>query len=136
MELDFQNITGVSKVDLNKWAAITIEKFEFQVSKYNLIYSGDLLRSFQATVHGEADGNLALVTFAFNYYLRMLDMGAGKGAKAVDASTSYLRTGPNGRKRYPVFNKVFYGELFRLGELLTNMYAQKGAAIIVHNFKD
>jgi len=116
-----------SNVDLERWAAITIEKWEFALSKNNLIYSGDLLRSFQAVVHSEANGNNALISFAFNYYLRMLDMGVGKGVSLDEAGRG------SGRRKYPVFNKIFYAELMRLGELLTKMYADKGAKTIVYN---
>lgn len=116
-----------ANVDLERWAAITIEKFEFAISKYNLIYSGDLLRSFQSIVHEEANGDSALISFAFEYYLRMLDMGVGKGVSKDNAGRG------SGRRKYPVFNKIFYAELMKLGELLTNMYAQKGADVIVYN---
>ena len=116
-----------SKVDLERWAAITIEKFEFAISERNLIYSGDLLKSFVATVHADADGDNALISFAFNYYLRMLDMGVGKGVNYDDAGKG------SGRRKYPVFNKIFYAEMMKLGELLTEMYAKKGAEIIIYN---
>jgi hypothetical protein len=129
MDVQIQNINDASRVDLEKWAAIVIEKFEFAISKYNLVYSGDLLRSFQAIVQSESGGDNALISFAFNYYLKMLDMGVGKGVSIADAGTGK-------RKKYPVFNKILYAEIMRLGELLTEMYAINGAKIIVYGIKD
>jgi hypothetical protein len=121
------NITPAAKVDLERWAAITIEKFEFAVSKFNLLYSGDLLRSFQAFVHADANGDTALISFAFNYYLRMLDIGVGRGVSYAEAGRD------SGRRKYSVFNRIFYAELMKLGELLTKMYSQKGAQYIAYN---
>jgi len=86
-----------------------------------------LIRSFQYTISAEAGGDNALISFAFNYYLRMLDMGVGKGAPIGEDSN---------RKRYPVFIKTFQSELYRLTELLTQMYANQGAAIVAYGISN
>ena len=103
MTIDLQD--SKYSVDLVKWAEIVIEKWEFNIVQKNLIYSGDLLRSFEQSVTSEAGGNAALISFAFKYYLRMLDMGVGRGSPI----------GSNdGRKRYKVYTFTLYKEFYRL----------------------
>jgi hypothetical protein len=126
-----------SKVDLQQWAQITIELWQFKIAQFGLIsrtghYSSQteptskhLIDSFFHHVTQQSGGNQALINFAFNYYIRMLDMGVGKGVKIGDRSN---------RKRYKVFSKPFYSQLVRLAELLTEQYATQGAGIIVNEF--
>ena len=121
MDIDFTSVPGAARVDLEKWAKITIEKWEFNILQSKLVRTGDLLRSFQYTVSADAGGNTALISFTFEYYLRMLEMGVGKGAP-IGADSS--------RKRHKVFTKTFQAELYRLTELMTSMYANRGAAVV------
>jgi len=118
------NDIQASPVDLQKWAEITIQKWQFNLVQKNLIYSGDLLRSFEYTVSGEANGNQALISFAFNYYLRMLEMGVGKGRLFGQVS-----------QRKGLFNKPFYHEVYRLSELVAGMYANNAAIAIAHGIE-
>jgi len=113
-------VTGVPAVDLEKWAQLTIEKWQYNLVQKNLIYSGDLLRSFEYTVAGEANGNTALISFAFNYYFRMLEMGVGRG-----------RPFGSGKNRYGIFTRSLMHEVYRLSELVAEMYANAGAVTIV-----
>jgi len=115
------------KVDYDRWAQIVIEKWEFNIVQKNLIYSGDLLRSFEQTISAEAGGNAALISFAFNYYLRMLEMGVGRGAPIGSESD---------RKKYKVYTKTLYSEMYRLSELLAEKYAARGAVMIAAGFGD
>ena len=112
------------KVDLAKFAQIVIEKWQFNVVQKKLIRTADLLRSFEFTVSGEADGDKAVISFVFNYYLRMLEMGVGK--------YSPIGTSSN-RRRYKVFTKTFNAEVYRLTELLANQYATEGALTVLRN---
>lgn len=114
-------LTQNENISLRKWAQIVIEKWEFNISKANLIHTGDLLRSFTFTVNGEAGGDKALISFAFKYYLRMQEMGVGKGEPIGSSSN---------RNKHPVFTKTFYAELHRLSELMAKWYANEGANII------
>jgi len=115
------------RVDYVKWAEIVIEKWEFNIVQKNLIYSGDLLRSFEQTVNAEASGNAVLISFAFKYYLRMLEMGVGRGVHIGDESN---------RRKYKVYTKTLYREMYRLSELLAEKYANRGAVMIAAGFGD
>lgn len=121
--VDIVNVPEAARVSLEKWARITIEKWEYNIVQNNLIYIGDLLRSFTYTINADAGGDKALISFTFNYYMRMLEMGVGRGAAIGQDST---------RKRYPILTKTFNAEVYRLTELLTKMYANRGAAIIAY----
>lgn len=110
-----------ARVNLEQFAKIVIEKWEFNVVKNNLVSSGALLRSFQHTVSGEANGDGAIISFVFKYYLRMLEMGVGKGAPIG---------GETRRKKYQVFTKTFNAETHRLAELLAEQYATLGALAV------
>ena len=54
-------------------------------------------------------------------------MGVGKGVTKDEAGRG------SERRKYPVFNKIFYAEFMKLSELLTKMYAYKGAEVIAYN---
>lgn len=115
------------RVDYVKWAKIVVEKWEFNVVQKNLIYSGDLLRSFEQTVNAESNGSAALISFAFKYYLRMLEMGVGRGVRIGDESN---------RRKYRVYTRTLYREMYRLSELLAEKYANRGAVMIAAGFGD
>lgn len=116
---------SIKTVDLQQWADITIEKWKWNIAQKNLIHTGDLIRSFEATVTGEANGNLALINFAFNYYFRMLEMGVGKG------NLFGMK-----RQRYGLFTRPFMHEVYRLSELVSEMYANNAAVNIVNGIGD
>jgi len=124
--LKFTHIKESQRVDLEKWAQITVEKWEYNVASKNLIYSGDLLNSFQISVSQDANGDVGMITFAFNYYLRMLDMGVGKGVTLDNVKGS-------NRRAYKVFNRTFYSEFRKLVELLTDSYQKQGVTVISEN---
>lgn len=129
MNIEILNIQEKDKVNLQKWAEITIAKWEFAVIKNKKVDTSNLLNSFTSSVSADAQNNKAMISFAFNYYLRMIDMGVGKGKKLNE-------TGTFKRKKHPVYNKIFYAEIQRLGELLTNYYAKAGATVVVNEFNE
>ena len=142
MSLDFQiiDLPANAKVDLAQWAEITIETWQFKIAQFGLIsrrkhYSNPdepttnaLIESFTFHVTQQAGGNEALVSFAFNYYIHMLDMGVGKGVPFEQRDNSK-------RKRYKVYSKPLYSQIYRLTELLAEQYAAHGAAIIANEFQ-
>jgi len=132
MDIIFSGIPEKAHVDLKRWAQITIEKWQYNLVKKKLIYSGDLLRSFEASVFSDAKGDYALISFAFKYYMRMLDMGVGSGVTFDDAKMG--RTGRRNTKK--VFLRTFYSELYRLSELISEKYATNSAFAIINEISD
>jgi len=140
MDIEILNIPASEKLNLQKWAEITIEKWQFSVLKHKLTDTGNLLNSFVCSISEDAKNNTALISFAFQYYLRMLDMGVGKGVTREDVKYAGSTEGRDskyktGRRKYPVYSKILYVEIMRLGELLTNQYAVAGTTVIVDDFK-
>ena len=138
MDIEITNVPIEAKVDLNKWAQYTIEKFEFAVSKFKLKDTGTLINSFQSQVTQDADGRTAMISFAFEYYLRMIDMGVGSGTTYDERDDQYAANRAFGkgagtrRRRYPVYNKIFYSQLMRLNELLQKYYNNTALNVIIN----
>ncbi len=138
MELTITNIPKSARVDLEKWAKYTVDKFEFAVSKFKLKDSGKLINSFQYQVSQDADGSTAMISFAFEYYLRMIDMGVGSGTTYDDRDDQYAKNRAFGRgagtrrRKYPVYNKIFYSQLMRLNELLQKYYNNTALNVITN----
>lgn len=126
MDIVISNIPKEKQVDLQRWADIVIEKWQFAISKYKLVNTAKLINSFYASVNAEAEGNVAVISFVFERYLRYLDMGVGKGVRLDE------RDSGSNRKKYPVYNKIFYAEMNRLSELLSNFYMQTTQKTIVY----
>jgi hypothetical protein len=142
MDIELIGIKPSAKVDLDRWAKITIEKWQYNIVRKKLINTGSMLKSFEYSISHDADNNTALISFAFKYYLRMLEMGVGKGVSYEDVGdlkeSRRLEGKRTGNRRKPIkklYSTTFYSELYRLSELLTNAVAQEGAKIIVDEFK-
>ncbi len=129
MDLNIINAQTNEKVNLEKWAKYTVEKFEFAVAKYKLKNTGKLLNSFLYQVSQDADGKTAMISFAFQYYLRMIDMGVGRGTTR-DSRQERSEMGKR-RKKRPVYNKIFWSELSRLNELLQEYYKKEAQNTIL-----
>jgi hypothetical protein len=138
MQLVVYNVPPEADVDIQQWAEITIEKWQWNIVSRNLINTAELLNSFSTAVSTDANGDTALITFAFNYYLRMIDMGVGRGTTkndAADVADARRERGfvkGNRRKPQPVFLKTFYAEVMRLNELFTEKYAAQGAYALIN----
>lgn len=125
--VEISQISEKAHVDLERWAKIVIEKWEYNVAKYNLIYSGALLNSFTSHIAAEANGSKAIIYFAFKYYLRMLEMGTGKYAPIGK---------PTRRRKYTIFTKTFNAEVYRLSELMAKQFATEGVVTIIKTIQD
>jgi len=135
IKIEIPDITENAKVDLERWAKYTIEKWEFQVAKFKLLNTKRLINSFLFSVHQESGGNSAMIYFAFERYLRMIDMGVGKGTNIDEQQSKYSKArtvSKNGRKRYPVYNKVLYSEMNKLSKLLQVYFKNSAQKIIVY----
>ena len=145
--MDSTTIAPEHDLNVEKWAEITVEKWQFAIAEKNLFSKGrkkvyedeslqHLLNSFTATVHNDADGKPELIDFAFNYFLRMIDAGVGKGVDYSEAKELKLSRKvfgiQKGNRRTPklVYSKILYSEVMRLGELLTQRYAATAAKTV------
>lgn len=137
MDINISNISPKAELDLIKWAQIVVEKFEYNLASRDLISSHELINSFASHVASEANNNSALISFGFLYYFKFIDMGVGRGVSYGDVGIlrekrrAYGSAGVNPRRKIPVFNKTFYAQVLRLGELVALKYATQGAASVV-----
>ena len=117
------------------WADITIKVFEDWIKKLNATDSWQLYDSFVHHVHTSANGNPQMIDFAYKYYGKFVDMGVG-GHVNLDNRDSMVSAGLTTRKQKPWFSKTFFYQVRRIGEILSEKFAQKGAITIVANIDD
>jgi hypothetical protein len=117
------------------WADITIQIWEEWLAKLGANYSFQLTDSFVHQIHTAADGNPSRIDFAYKYYGKFVDMGVG-GNVNLDNRDSMIAAGLTTRRPKPWYSKTFFYQVRRLGEILAEKYAIKGAIHIVTNIDD
>ena len=106
-----------------KWAEITIQRWEEKIAALNIHQTGELLRSFTAQVVNDAKGNPEKVLFTFLYYGKFSDMGVGKGVKIADV-------GRTRRKQKEWYSKSFYTEVQKLSRIMADRYGERALEAI------
>ena len=64
-----------------RWADIVIERWIRKIQSLNIGSTGDLLKSLEAQVAVDANGDPQKITFLYLYYGIFTDMGVGKNVK-------------------------------------------------------
>lgn len=136
--------SGLFGVDLNtyldRWAALTIEKWQEQLASKNIGVSFELKRSFEKHIQATGE-DAARIALKFKMYGRFLDMGVGRGLRANErASNNFNRAGRRlganvrvvGRRPKRWLNKTAARETYRLSELLNSRATQT----IIENFNN
>ncbi len=112
-----------------RWADIVIERWIRKIQALNIGSTGELLRSLQAHVAVDAQGNPAKITFLYLYYGIFTDMGVGRSVKLGQAGQG------NKRERKPWYSSVFLKEVNTLGRLMANRYGYDAATIPLRAFE-
>lgn len=110
-----------------RWAEIVIERWIRKIQALNIGSSGELLKSLQAHVAVDANGNPAKITFLYLYYGIFTDMGVGKGVK--------LGTKGTNRQKKPWYTSVFIKEVNTLGRVMAERYGYDAASIPLRAFE-
>lgn len=113
-------------ITADAWAEIVIKNWRRNMALQNISHKGSLLKSFAMNVAKQANGDPALIQFAFNYYGKFVDMGVGNGVTLADVP------GEN-RKPKPWYSKEFFSQVKRLSEIFAEKYADKASLAIVEN---
>lgn len=114
-------MAGKSKLDtVRAWADIVIERWKKRMEELEVGDTGELLRSFEAQVTADSNGDPAKVTFTFLYYGRFPDMGVGRGITLADAPHP-------SRKVKPWYSKTFLAEVNKLGRMMAAKYGLEAA---------
>lgn len=111
-----------------RWAEIVIERWIRKIQSLNIGSTGELLKSLQAHVAVDANGNPAKITFLYLYYGIFTDMGVGRGVKLGDKSET--------RKKKPWYSSVFLKEVNILGRKMAERYGYEAATIPLRAFED
>lgn len=118
---------GGMKTTAERWAEIVIERWIRKINELQVIDTGDLLRSFEASVAADANGDPYKITFTMLYYGIFPDMGVGAGVHLGEESDT--------RKRKPWYSSVFIGQVNKLGTLMAERYGIDAAQVPLRAFE-
>lgn len=127
---------------LDKWAEITIEKFQASLKKKAIGVTEDLYNSFVKQITGSRD-EMVSAMIKFNFYGRLRDMNVGRGLSAHERSSNQtnrrgarLGAQVNFVRRTPKkwYNKTKTAQLYRLKEILSEDLGHDATAMIVDGF--
>lgn len=98
------------------WANITMEIWQDRMMKYQVRDSGALFSSLMQHVNAQANGSSDRIDFFFLYYGTFVDMGLA-GKTVIKAK--------------PWYSTAFYGQVKRLGEIVSEKYGNEATQQII-----
>lgn len=113
---------------VRQWADIVIERWIRRIQQLDIGSTGELLRSLEAHVAVDADGNPEKITFLYLYYGIFTDMGVGRGVKLGDRSST--------RTRKPWYSSTFLKEVAVLGRKMAERYGYDAASLPIKAFEN
>ena len=111
-----------------RWADIVIERWIRKIQQLGIGSTGELLKSLEAHVALDAQGNPAKITFLYLYYGIFTDMGVGRGVRLGDRSAT--------RNRKPWYSSVFMKEVAILGRKMADRYGYDAATLPLRAFEN
>lgn len=105
------------------WAEIVIDRWRKRMEALDVGDTGALLKSFEAQVAADSNGDPAKITFAFLYYGRFPDMGVGRGVTLSDVPDA-------SRKVKPWYSQTFMKEVLALGRMMAHKYGIDAAMAV------
>jgi len=124
-----ENISG-TKMTVEAWAEIVIKEWVKMAGVLGISPDDPLTVSrFQKFLSVQADGNVDRITFTFDFYLKFVNWGVGKGV-TIDNRDTLVLSGSTTRRRKPWYDDVFPKQLYILGALLSERYGQRTVAMI------
>lgn len=112
-----------------RWAEIVIERWIRKIQSLNIGSTGELLRSLQAHVEVDSQGNPAKITFLYLYYGIFTDMGVGRSVKIGQAGKG------NNRQKKPWYSSTFLKEVNTLGRCMAERYGYDAANLPLRAFE-
>ena len=107
------------------WAMIVLDRWKARMTEYDMGQTGNLLKSLDAQVRRDANGDPEKITFLYLYYGRFPDMGVGGDISLSDVPDSSGR-----RQVKPWYSKVFIKEVTKLGRMMAAKYGWDAAEAI------
>lgn len=121
-ELDYKEMA-------ERWAEIVIERWIRKIQSLNIGSTGELLKSLQAHVAVDSNGNPAKITFLYLYYGIFTDMGVGRSVKLGQSGKG------NNRQKKPWYSSTFLKEVNTLGRVMAERYGYDAASIPLRAFE-
>lgn len=112
-----------------RWAEIVIERWIRKIQALNIGSTGELLKSLQAHVEVDSNGNPAKITFLYLYYGIFTDMGVGRSVKIGEAGNG------NHRQRKPWYSSTFLKEVNTLGRCMAERFGYDAATLPLRAFE-
>jgi hypothetical protein len=109
---------------LQAWADIVTKRFKKKMDLLKIGDTGALEELIYGDVINESNGDPAKIEFYFFHYGRFPDMGVGKGVKIGQAGIN------NNRKVKPWLAKTFFGQVYKLGQILAEKTGERAAITI------
>ena len=107
--------------DIQKWAEITIERWQQRIRKFKVYNTFALLNSFQSHVETSSNGDPEKIVFTYMYYGMFPQLGVGKGVKLGM---------PSNRVKKPWFNDVINKEIRILAFKTAERYGKEVVSAI------
>ncbi len=118
------------KQDVEEWAITVIQMWLNRMEQLQISPSDPITTErFYHFVNVNANGDPVKVTFAFDFYLKFLNWGVGRGVNLENRERMIL-AGLTTRRAKPWFDDVFYKRLTFLGKMLADRYAMIGINIV------
>lgn len=115
-----------TKLEMTRmWADIVLDRWRARMVEYNVGQTGELLKSLQAQVTLDANGDPNKIVFLYLYYGRFPDMGVGG-----DISLSDVPDKTGHRQVKPWYSRVFMTEVMKLGRMMAQKYGLDAAQAI------
>ena len=115
-----------TKLEMTRmWADIVLDRWRARMVEYNVGQTGELLKSLQAQVTLDANGDPNKIVFLYLYYGRFPDMGVGGEISLSDVPD---KTGH--RQVKPWYSRVFMTEVMKLGRMMAQKYGLDAAQAI------
>lgn len=103
----------------NNWALQVIKLWHEKMERMHIWHTGTGFQSFTQHVIANANGDLPRIEFFFIYYLRFVDMGAGRYQ----------------RPRKPWYSRTAYAEYMKVNEYLQKRYGEQASMAFIENMK-
>lgn len=120
--------------EITAWAANVVRTWVQKMETLGIGDTGTLIRSFVHHVYWAADGNLEKIEFTFEYYGKFTEWGVGNGIDLHNRDIM-VRSGRTQRRRKPWCSPVFFAEVDRLRETVTEMTKQRIDTLVVKKTK-
>ena len=117
-------------ITVSAWAEIVIKEWVKRADALGIKPSDPLsVNRFRHFVTTQADGDPQRIEFTFDFYLKFVNWGVGRGVNIEDRDT-FITAGKTSRRPRPWYDDVFPKQLTILGHLLAEKFGQRTVMLV------